>query len=154
VTVLLGPLVGGKLVTVLFGAKVVGIVVGALVGTEVGAVVGEVVGAAVVGAAVVGAAVVGAVVGAAVVGAAVVGAAVVGAAVVGAAVVGAPVVGAAVDEKFQSQVPDSSPTAAIANLFSLKTLALSSGALPVIIPCRVATGELKILAFLLYPLFE
>merc|ERR1719266_2009829 len=74
-------------------------------------------------------------------------------AVVG-AVVGAPVVGAAVDEKLQSQVPDSSPTAAIANLFSLITLALSSVALPVIIPCKVATGELKMLALLLYPVFE
>ena len=60
-----------------------------------------------------------------------VGATVVGAAVVGAAVVGAAVVGASV-EKDQSQVPDSSPSAAIPNLFSLITRALSSSSLPVV----------------------
>lgn len=49
------------------------------------------------------------------------------------ALVGA-TVGAAVEEKFQSQVPDSSPTAAIPNLFSLITLALSSVAEPEITP--------------------
>merc|ERR1719239_1675772 len=62
-----------------------------------------------------------------------VGATVVGATVVGATVVGATVVGASV-EKDQSQVPVSSPRAAIPNLFSLITRALSSSSLPVVWP--------------------
>merc|ERR1719239_1397571 len=49
------------------------------------------------------------------------------------AVVGATVVGASV-EKDQSQVPVSSPRAAIPNLFSLITRALSSSSLPVVWP--------------------
>merc|ERR1719239_189071 len=57
----------------------------------------------------------------------------VGATVVGATVVGATVVGASV-EKDQSQVPVSSPSAAIPNLFSLITRALSSRSLPVVWP--------------------
>jgi len=57
----------------------------------------------------------------------------VGATVVGATVVGATVVGASV-EKDQSQVPVSSPSAAIPNLFSLITRALSSSSLPVVWP--------------------
>ena len=72
------------------------------------------------------------------VGATVVGATVVGATVVGATVVGATVVGASV-EKDQSQVPVSSPSAAIPNLFSLITRALSSSSLPVVWPCIVDT---------------
>merc|ERR1719239_1862641 len=52
---------------------------------------------------------------------------------VGATVVGATVVGASV-EKDQSQVPVSSPSAAMPNLFSLITRALSSSSLPVVWP--------------------
>ena len=64
-------------------------------------------------------------------GAAVVGAAVVGAAVVGAEVVGAAVVGAAVVTAAPVHDSDSSPMASNANLVSVRTLALSSSAVPV-----------------------
>jgi len=51
--------------------------------------------------------------------------------------------GLTVEENCQSQVPCSSPTAAMPNLFSLITLALSSVAVPVIIlSSNLATGEL------------
>ena len=65
----------------------------------------------------------------------VVGGLVVGGLVVGGlTVVGVPVVGATVEVNCQLQVPDSSPTAAMPNLFSLMSLALSSVAVPVMIP--------------------